>query len=108
MVKNIDVCKRFVEGNYKLTNSKHLFIEKNPQGLIVLYSYGYHFPLCIKLLDNTFLINCSKYSNTTSRHTSNLKSCLVGCDVLSFTTEQLKQILDKNILNKSQLVEDKI
>ena len=61
MTKNEDVVYNFVNdlSNIKTPN---LFFEDN-----VLYSYGYHFPLCIKLI-NGYVINLNGYSMTTARH----------------------------------------
>lgn len=60
-MKNEDVVKEFINSHNEV-KTKHLFIERN-----VLYSYGYHFPLCIKLIDG-FIINLDGYSNTTANH----------------------------------------
>ena len=38
-----------------------------------IYSYGYHFPMAIKM-DNYYLVNADTYSNTTSKHQSQLRS----------------------------------
>ena len=115
-MKNKQVCKDFVRG--EISKTKHLFTE-NKEGVLILYSYGYHFPLSIKLLDNTILINGRGYSQTTSQHKGDLCRCLgfenfkgleenKTNDILIFNTEQLKEILDKGFKTKPEIIEDKI
>lgn len=116
-MQNKQVTQNFING--LTSKTKHLFVESNTNGVLILYSYGYHFPLCIKLLDDTILINKEGYSQSTARH-KGLVSRDLGFsnfedleknktnDILLFTTEQLKQILRDDILNKSQLVEREI
>ena len=64
-MKNKQVCEDFAQGNAD-SKTKHLFIEGN-----ILYSYGYHYPLCVRLADG-YIINSSGYSNTTARHTGEI------------------------------------
>lgn len=59
-MKNKNVSKAFAQGEQAKT--KNLFIEGD-----VIYSYGYHFPLCLRL-NNGFVINSDGYSQTTARH----------------------------------------
>ena len=69
----------FLNNQYRTDKkNSNLFYEN-----FILYSYGYHYPLCIKLKDNHFIINNSGYSMTTSRHTN----------------EIIKQITSNNSLN---------
>lgn len=112
MVKNIDVIQEFnlnsIDESIKANN---LFIEDN-----VLYSYGYHYPLCIKIKDNNgyfyYLINKSGYSQTTAKHTGDLIRELTNLSnfeelkkakkqnkgynhILLYSTNELKQIIEK-------------
>ena len=106
-IQNKQICFNFVQGiNLKQAN-KNMFTE-NRQGVIVIYSYGYHFPMGVKLLDGTFLINKSKYSVSTSRQQSLLKNEIGYNDFLEFTTTELKEILNKGIKNKLELTEQKL
>lgn len=78
-MNNYDVCRGFV-GDHDNNcrdgcgghNSSHSLYYENR----VLYSYGSHYPLAIKLSHDQYLINCSGYSITTSHHTSNLWSAI--------------------------------
>lgn len=57
----------FAQGK-RAGNVKNLIIEGN-----VVYSYGHHFPIAIRLWDGDrfkFIWNKDKYSSTTSRHQS--------------------------------------
>jgi len=102
MVKNINVCEEFIKGNSKI-KTKNLFIEKNcTNGVLILYSYGYHFPLSIKLTDGVFLVNSDKYSRTTARHKSNLMRNLKN--PLMFNTNQLKKVLLKRVDKNNWIV----
>lgn len=62
---NNEVMKAFVNGEkYPHANfQRNVFFEDN-----VLYSYGHHFPIAIRLQDNSFLVNGDRYSATTSKH----------------------------------------
>ena len=114
MVKNNDVVFNFVNDCENI-RTENLFFEND-----VLYSYGYHFPLCIKLLDNTFLINKNGYSNTTARHKgllcrnlnfSNFKDLEQNNNqntIKLFSTDELKSILDNGFKTLSQITENKI
>ena len=118
MVKNNNVVIDFIKGISK-TETKHLFIEKLNNGISVLYSYGYHYPLSIKLLDNTFLINSNGYSNTTSKHKGLLCYALKNMhfkelqknkfnDIMLFNTNELKKILDNGFKTKLEIIQNKI
>jgi len=117
MTKNNEVTNDFIEGN--ISKTKNLFIEKDKNGCLVLYSYGYHFPLSIKLNDGVFLINSYSYSNTTSRHKGHLSRSLGfnsfkdlenqhNDNIILMTTEQLKKILDCGFKTYKEITEDKI
>ncbi len=62
MTTNFDVVREFNIGSDERIKASNLFFEGN-----ILYSYGYHFPLCIKLLDG-YIVNSNGYSMTTSTH----------------------------------------
>ena len=104
-MNNKDVFKAFISGDENGNNpNKSLFIEHD-----VLYSYGYHFPLCLRLEDGTFIFNKSKYSVTTSKQQSQLKS-LIFSNIHEVTTTELKEILNirPNVTKISQIVTNKL
>ena len=72
-MKNKEVCAEFVSGYEAKT--KNLFSEET-NGKRVLYSYGYHFPLCVVLADGTKLFNSSGFSATTSQHKGDMARAL--------------------------------
>jgi hypothetical protein len=90
-MKNSEVANTFVDSDAEV-KTKHFFIEGN-----VIYSYGYHFPVCVKLSDGYFLFNKDGYSNTTSRHKSLVSRQLPTDRIILLRTEQLKQAIDKRI-----------
>jgi hypothetical protein len=63
-MKNKEVADDFVNG-IDGTKTANMFIEGR-----VIYSYGYHFPIALRLNGNVALFNLDGYSNTTSRHKS--------------------------------------
>ena len=116
-MKNNEITQDFINGN--ISKTQNLFIEKDKSEVLVLYSYGYHFPLSIKLLDGVFLINKDGYSNTTSQHKGSL------CRDLGFNsfkdlekshnehivlmdTDELKRVLDCGFKTYKEFIEDKI
>jgi len=120
MVTNEKIINMFIDGLEKNKHiSENVFIEKLKNGICVLYSYGYHFPLCIKLLDNTYLINSDGYSNTTARHKSLLCYALNNTNfkelqkqqnnnIMFFDTNQLKNILSMGFKTKLEIIQNKI
>lgn len=50
----------------------------------VIYSYGRHFPLAVRLGKDSFLLNGDRYSVTTSRHQSDIQYALQGQPTVSF------------------------
>ena len=64
MYTNTSIVEAFNNGATQ-GEANTMFIEGN-----VLYSYGHHFPLAIRLKSGHHLINGDKYSVTTSQHQS--------------------------------------
>lgn len=91
-MKNETIILKFINGEVK-GRTKNLFIEGE-----VLYSYGYHFPLCLRLNDLNggykFIVNKSKYSMTTSRHQGYLRRNLKETDILeTITLSEITKII---------------
>lgn len=96
MVSRDECISEFMKFGRKL-KTPNIFSEND-----VLYSYGYHFPLCIRMKDG-YIINKSKYSPTTSRQQNCCRSYANG-EVLEVETEKMKEII--NIIgsvNKSEV-----
>ncbi|GAG41002.1 unnamed protein product, partial [marine sediment metagenome] len=89
----------------KISKTENLFSEKGDNGQLILYSYGYHFPLCIKLGEK-FLINSDGYSQTTTRH----KSLMLRCIRMSYkyNTTELKNIIWKGFKTFIEVLENEI
>ena len=102
-MKNEDFISEFLErlntDNDKRVN-QNLFYEDN-----VLFSYGYHFPLCLHL-NNGFILNKSKYSVTTSKIQTYTRRILEkkGFAYIELTTQEIKDILN-NFWDKQKLEE---
>jgi len=76
----------FIEGRA----SGHLFIEGR-----AIYSYGYHFPIALRLIDG-WVFNTDKYSVTTSRHQSLVKTQLSG-HIVEANTKELKELIAQDV-----------
>lgn len=115
-MKNKEVCTEFVSGYEAKT--KYLFAETT-NGKRVLYSYGYHFPLCVILADGTKLFNSSGYSATTSQHKGDMARAF-GFDSFKdmvknwnglklFDTDELNAIIrNADINSEADIIEVKI
>ena len=105
--KNTDVIKEFCNfGDNKTIKSKSLFFEGD-----TLFSYGHHYPLCIRLKDG-FIINSDGYSRTTSTHKGHLIRELTNCytfeelekrrregefeEIKLMNTKEMKELLDEH------------
>jgi len=111
-MKNKEVCAEFVSGYEAKT--QNLFSEET-NGKRVLYSYGYHFPLCVVLGDGTKLFNSSNYSATTSKHRGDIARAF-GFDnfkdlvkewagIKLYPTKELKNIIQSDINSHAELIE---
>ena len=73
MVSNKEILENFSNGEIKGKNANgSLFIEHD-----TIYSYGYHYPIARRVSKNKYIVNNRKVSQTTSRHTNELKRILV-------------------------------
>lgn len=98
-MKNDDVIKDYVKG-YSKAKTKHVFIDGR-----AIYSYGYHFPIAFKLVDG-WIINKTKYSQSTTRHQNILLSEIETqrLPIIQTTTEKLKDIIQQKPTFVSELV----
>jgi hypothetical protein len=95
-MKNEKVTEEFSHfDNSDNIKTKHLFIEDN-----IIYSYGYHHPLCIKIHNETrtgfiYFLNTNGYSVTTSKHLGKLCRSLTNekCNLKELTTEKKRNPL---------------
>jgi len=109
-MKNEQIAQAFKDG--ETAKTKNFFTEEI-NGVMVVYSYGYHFPISVKFTDG-YLFNKDGYSSSTSRH-KNLILRQISDDITEkdyTNTEQLKQIIDKikynGLKSKIEIVEQKI
>ena len=63
-----------------------MFIECN-----AIYSWGYHFPIAVRLDNGAYLFNKDKYSSSTSKHQTYVRRALHG-NIIEGTTQDLKQL----------------
>jgi hypothetical protein len=83
----------------------------SPSGFIeghILYSYGQHFPLAVRITDEQgnkyFIVNKNKYSSTTSRHQSTLRRALKGHKAIERETLFLLKIIDYNLFTLKEVL----
>ena len=116
MTTNFDVVNEFINGNDEKIKAEHLFFEGK-----ILYSYSYHFPMCIKLL-NGYVVNSNSYSQTTAQHKGILIRAITNegnftefnkvkkdyPNIVLMTTNQLKKLIDDDKWNnkKIETIED--
>lgn len=99
-MKNRIVVEAFINGVEAVTTNlwsiKQDTQKAKKKNIFVLFSYGTHFPIAIKLRDG-YLINKEKYSKTTSRHQSLLYSFLNEKEdkIISTNLEGIKRIWHK-------------
>lgn len=73
-VLGTDVYSVYIEGNQdygKNYSDGTVFFNGD-----TIYSYGYHFPMAHRMHDGSYIVNGDTYSNTTSKHQSNLRTAL--------------------------------
>ena len=105
--KNTDVIEEFCEfGDDTTIQARHLHFEGD-----TLFSYGHHYPLCIRLKDG-FIINSDGYSNTTSTHKGHLIREITDCynfkefekrkkdgdfpEIKLMNTKEMRELLDEH------------
>jgi hypothetical protein len=101
-MKNNDIINDFVNTENQ-TKTNNVFIEKR-----AIYSYGYHFPMALKLSNNVFILNKDGYSMTTSRHKNALKRAIGNSKIIEVNTAQLKDFINQDIQNENQLILNKL
>ena len=101
-MNNTQTSEAFVKGD---TNGKssHHFIEGR-----TIYSYGYHFPLAIRLDNNIFILNEDRYSNSTARHKSLIKRAVGTNQSYFLGTNVLKQIISEGFTTLKEIMVAKI
>lgn len=94
---NSDFIKQYVQitSRHGVGHAKHgnLFYDQG-----ILYSYGYHWPLCyIDRTNGIAYVNIDKYSRTTTRHTSDTYGVLypiLGAEnIKNVCMRELREIL---------------
>ncbi len=88
-MKNSDVAKAFANGYNAKT--KNMFTEEFGN---VVYSYGRHFPIAIRIKDG-YILNKDKYSPSTSCHQTLVKGAIEENNIVAkLDTDQIKGIIE--------------
>ena len=102
-MRNEQVIEAFVENNNISMKGSNVFIEGH-----ILYSYGQHFPLAVRINDEQgnkyFILNNQKYSITTSRHQFHLRKALIGQKVIERDTLFLKRIIQQELFTLKEVL----
>lgn len=69
--------------------ANNIFGEYNREGVYVVYSYGYHYPM-FAYLNGTWYENSDKYSVTTSKHHGQARP---AGDTVKVNTEDLQRLI---------------
>lgn len=82
---NCKLANNFVNGASSGKGS-NMYIEQN-----VIYSYGSHFPIAVRLEKNVYLFNKDGYSHTTAKHKSYVLRAINSVDgeIYEATTKEL-------------------
>jgi hypothetical protein len=75
------VCGEKAKGNNMFTDGK------------VIYSYGEHFPIALRLKSDWYLFNTDKYSQSTSKHQSYVRRELDGYIGAECSTSEIKNAI---------------
>lgn len=101
-MRNLELAELFVNGNGD-GNGSHLFIENN-----VMYSYGYHFPIAVRLSDGNFIVNKDRCSMTTSTHQNYVRRELEQrgqtTRIIKLDTKGIQGVIKEGIKTKNELV----
>lgn len=103
-MKNTEIVEKFIEGAEK-GRTKNVFIEGR-----VIYSYGYHFPMALRLDSPEgfiFIVNKNSYSSSTSRHQSRLKN-LPESKRFFVDTYKLKSFISRDIKELKQILSEEL
>lgn len=94
-MQNRQLAEKFIEGDRK-GHTGHMFID-GP----VIYSYGYHFPIATPARrkdggPELYLFNHAKYSSTTQRHESHVRSAIyqTGAGILEVSTHTIEEYIN--------------
>ena len=88
-MRNEEFIKKFFNSNGGNAKNQHIFYEDN-----VLYDYGYHFPLAIKLNNGYVIVNKYKYSRTTSRHQNIILNNVDNDKLIQYNTYEMRDIIN--------------
>ena len=98
-MNNQQIADNYAQGATKGKGS-NMFIDKQ-----AVYSYGYHYPIAVKLSSGHYLFNMnSSYSSSTARHCSHVRSALEGYKLTLATSQLMNEYIDGDI---SQSILDK-
>ena len=107
---NKEIAQSFKDG--EATNENKSFFVEVIGGVSIAFSYGQHFPICVKFSDGVFF-NMDSYSNTTARHKNLILSTLNDLsDDEKTNTATIMLIVDNvrynNVRSKAEIIEAKI
>ena len=82
-MNNKQICQEFYNGRTR-GKASNIFIEGD-----ILYSYGHHFPMAVKIGNEIVAWNEDRYSNSTSKHQNHAYP--YGHVILPCNTEAIKE-----------------
>ena len=103
-MKNRELAENFAEGATK-GNGSHMFIDDN-----VIYSYGYHFPIAIRLTSDygfKYILNRKGYSMSTTKHKNYVASCIYEKDTI-LATDRIEEYKNMKNVNELKGIQKKI
>tara|TARA_R100000789_G_C2989759_1_gene145777 strand:- start:710 stop:1036 length:327 start_codon:yes stop_codon:yes gene_type:complete len=105
MKTNKEIVDAFTNG--ETAENRNMFVEKDYFGRTIIYSYGRHFPLCLRTKKGLFIINKDSYSQSTSRQQTILRNELTFFSTAEkeVSTERLKELIGLEFQDEAELVE---
>jgi hypothetical protein len=85
----------------KVFHGSNIFAEIRSNGIYVVWSYGYHWPLFVHT-QGMWFENSEKYSQTTSVHRS---KCHPHCDTVGLSKANMQKLIDSGYVT---LVADRV
>ena len=86
MTAHESVARNFVDG--KKSTGNRMFTDGR-----IIYSYGEHFPIALKLKNGNYLFNTDKYSHSTSKHQNYVRREIDGYVGAECSTEEIRNAI---------------
>jgi len=97
MVSHKEVAREFAKGRTARGSRMYSkWVGENPSSRLVIYSFGPHFPLALKIngYPPQYLVNKDGYSSSTSKHKHYVRSHLSEDEVIECDTQTIQRAIN--------------